>query len=84
MVRHEALNLSMSAWHLEWLRGTDPGVYAAPVYVLEYVATPAKARERANYFPAEAMVMADQCSEASHWRRNLDSFLKQGPGSQSR
>lgn len=82
-VRHETHNLLVLAPHLEWLRGADPEVYAALVYVLEYLTTPAKARERARYFPAEAVVMADQCSAASHWRRDLNSFLKQGRGSQA-
>lgn len=81
-VRHETHNLLVLAPHLEWLRGADPGAYAALVYVLEYVATPARARERARYFPAEAVVMADQCSAASHWRRDVNSFLRQGSGCQ--
>lgn len=82
-VKHETHNLLMLASHLEWLRGADPGACAALVYVLEYVATPAEARGRARYFPAEAVVMADQCSAASHWRRDLKSFLRQEPTSPS-
>lgn len=81
-VRHEAQSLLLLGPHLEWLRGVDPDAHAALVYVLEYVATPAKARERAKYFPAEAVVMADQCSAASYWHRDVNAFLRHGPRTQ--
>lgn len=81
-VRHETHNLLLLAPHLEWLRSADSDAYAALVYVLEYVAMPAKARERARYFPAEAVVMADQCSAATHWHRDVSTFLQQGPRTQ--
>lgn len=78
VVRHETHTLLLLAPHLAWLAGQSPEIHAALAYVLEYVATPAAARSRARYFPAEVVVQFDQWSAAAHARRDLRALCRTG------
>lgn len=82
-VRHETHNLLVLAPHLAWLREARPEIHAALVYVLEYVATPAPARKRSQYFPAEVVATFDGWSAARHTARGLGPFLHVAPRSRS-
>lgn len=74
VVRHETHNLLLLAPHLDWLRMQAADIYAGLSYVMEYVATPAAARSRARYFPAEVVVQFDQWSAAAHSCRDLKAL----------
>lgn len=74
VVRHETHNLLLLAPHLDWLRMQAADIYAGLSYVMEYVATPAAARSRARYFPAEVVVQFDQWSAAVHSCRDLKAL----------
>lgn len=72
---HETITLLMLAPHLQWLATQSPELAAALTYVLEYVATPARARGPAKYLPAEIVVSLDQWSAAPHNGRGLIGLL---------
>jgi hypothetical protein len=74
VVRHETHNLLLLAPHLDWLHMQAADIYAGLSYVMEYVATPAAARSRARYFPAEVVVQFDQWSAAAHSCRDLKAL----------
>lgn len=76
VVRHETHNLLLLAPHLDWLRAQARDVHAGLSYVLEYVATPAGARGRARYFPAEVVVQFDQWSAAAFAHRDLSALCR--------
>ncbi len=78
VVRHETHTLLLLAPHLAWLQNQSPEVHAALVHVLEYVATPAAARARARYFPAEVVVQFDQWSAAGHAHRDIRALCRTG------
>ena len=78
VVRHEIHNLLVLAPHLEWLRRQDMSLHAGLVYILDYLATPAGARSRPRYFPAEVVAQFDQWSAASFSARNLSALTKAG------
>lgn len=76
VLRHETHNLLLLAPHLHWLRAQSAEIHAALAHVLEYVATPAAARPRARYFPAEVVVQFDQWSAAAHSRRDIRALCQ--------
>jgi len=78
VLRHETHNLLLLAPHLAWLRDQSPELHAALVHVLEYVATPASARTRPRYFPAEVVVQFDQWSAAAHACRDIKALCRLG------
>jgi len=78
IVRHEIHNLLVLAPHLQWLRQQDMRLYAGLVYILDYLATPAAARARPRYFPAEVVAQFDQWSAAAFSARNLSALTKAG------
>jgi len=78
VVRHEIHNLLVLAPHLEWLRRQDMSLHAGLVYILDYLATPAAARSKPRYFPAEVVAQFDQWSAASFSARNLSALTKAG------
>jgi hypothetical protein len=78
IVRHEIHNLLVLAPHLEWLRQQDLRLHAGLVYILDYLATPAAARARPRYFPAEVVAQFDQWSAAAFSARNLSALTKAG------
>ncbi|WP_299689706.1 hypothetical protein [Hydrocarboniphaga sp.] len=73
---HETHNLLVLAPHLQWLESVDRDLAAALTYILEFVATPARARGQAKYLVAEMVVALDQWSSATHNGRGLGSLLK--------
>lgn len=73
-VRHETHNLMLLGPHLDWLQHADAGVHAGLMYIFEYLATPAPARKRANYFPAEVVAQFDGWSAAEFAGRGLQTF----------
>ncbi len=75
VVRHEIHSLLMLAPHLSWLESRDAGLAAAMQYILQFVATPAKARGWAKYLVAEFVVTLDTWSAAGHNGRDLASLL---------
>lgn len=76
VVRHEIHNLLVLAPHLEWLRQQDARLHAGLLYILDYLATPASARSRPRYFPAEVVAKFDQWSAASFSANGLDALTK--------
>lgn len=78
IVRHEIHNLLVLAPHLEWLRQQDMRLHAGLVYILDYLATPAAARARPRYFPAEVVAQFDQWSAAAFSAWNLSALTKAG------
>ena len=78
VVRHEIHNLLVLAPHLEWLRNQDFKLHAGLVYILDYLATPAAARSRPRYFPAEVVAQFDQWSAAAFSARNLSALTEAG------
>jgi len=78
VVRHEIHNLLVLAPHLEWLRQQDMSLHAGLVYILDYLATPAVARSRPRYFPAEVVAQFDQWSAAAFSARNLSALTQAG------
>lgn len=52
-VRHETHNLMLLGPHLEWLQHADAEVHAGLLYIFQYLATPASARERARSVEVE-------------------------------
>ncbi|MDP9139958.1 MAG: hypothetical protein M3O62_04105 [Pseudomonadota bacterium] len=75
VVRHEIQSVKLLAPHLKWLEGRDPELSVGLEYVLDYIATPAKARGYAKYLVAEIVAAADQWSAAAHNGRDLGSLL---------
>lgn len=75
VIGHETHNLLVLAKHLDWLERQDARIAAGLRYVLEFIATPAKARKQAGYLVAEIVVMLDQISAASENRRSLSDLL---------
>ncbi len=78
VVRHEIHNLLVLAPHLEWLRQQDFRLHAGLVYILDYLATPAAARSRPRYFPAEVVAQFDQWSAAAFSGRSLNALTNAG------
>lgn len=78
VVRHEIHNLLVLAPHLQWLRQKDFRLHAGLVYILDYLATPAAARSRPRYFPAEVVAQFDQWSAAAFSGRSLSALTKAG------
>jgi len=75
VVPHESATLIILAPHLAWLRNECEKTWAGLMSILVHVATPASARKRPKYFPAEVVVQMDQWSAATHHRNDLDALL---------
>lgn len=78
-LRHETQNLVVLGPHLNWLQRADRQIYTGLLYIFEYVATPAPARRRASYFPAEVVVQFDGWSAAEFNHRDLATFMHSAP-----
>lgn len=75
VVPHELATLIILAPHLDWLRSECEKTWAGLISILTHVATPAAARKRPKYFPAEVVVQMDQWSAATHHQNDLDALL---------
>jgi hypothetical protein len=75
VVAHEFATIELLTPHLRWLDTRDKRLTMALRYVLAYLATPARARGRAEYFIAELVAKLDQYSTAAHNRRDLAHLL---------
>lgn len=84
VVRHEIHSFKLLAPHLKWLEAQDSDLAGGLEYVLDYIATPAKARGYARYLVAEIVAAADQWSAAAHNGRDLSALLSGAPVSSNR
>lgn len=78
VVRHEIHNLLVLAPHLDWLRQKDFRLHAGLACIFDYLATPAAARSRPRYFPAEVVAQFDQWSAAAFSGRSLNALTNAG------
>ncbi len=75
VVRHEMRTIELLAPHLAWLDAQDLAMATGLRKILEFLAIPAAARRRCDYFPAELVAMLDQVSAAAANQRDLDHLL---------
>lgn len=79
--RHETQNFVVLAPHLQWLEEADQEACRALLLIFEYLATPALARKRPNYFPAEIVAQFDGWSAAEFSHRSLAALMHRAPRS---
>lgn len=82
--RHETQNFMVLAPHLHWLEEADLEACRALLSIFEYLATPAPARKRPAYFPAEVVAQFDGWSAAEFNHRGLAAFMHLAPGFNNR